>query len=98
MEVTAELSITPVGAGLSFSDYIAECEKILKQNNLNIQLHAEGTNIEGDMETVLSAIQQCIASVHKLGAPRIITNVKINSRTDKNQSLNDKVRSVESKM
>jgi len=98
MNVTAELSIIPVGTGLSFSKFIAECEQILQENGLNVQLHAEGTNIEGDLETVLSAIQQCVKSIHKLGVPRIITNVQISSRTDKEQTLNDKIESVQNKM
>lgn len=98
MKVIAEFSIIPIGVGISLSNYIAECERILKSKNLKIQLHAEGTNIEGDLDEILSAIKQCIKAVHEMGAPRISTNVKISSRVDKAQSMEDRVISVEGKV
>lgn len=98
MKVIAELSIIPIGVGLSLSKYIAECERILKKKGLNIQLHAEGTNIEGEFNEVFDAIKSCIEAVHKLGAPRIVTNLKISSRTDKTESMREKISSVENQM
>lgn len=95
MKIIAELSIIPLGVGISLSKYIAECERVLKNKGLVLQLHAEGTNIEGEMDVVLDAVKQCIAAVHKLGAPRLVTNLKISSRTDKAQSMQDKIKSVE---
>lgn len=95
MKIIAELSIIPIGVGVSLSKYIVECERILKNKGLTIQLHAEGTNIEGEFSDVLNAIQLCVEAVHKLGAPRVISNVKISSRTDKPESMESKVRSVE---
>ncbi len=98
MKIIVELSIIPIGVGVSFSKYIAECERILKNKGLVIQLHAEGTNIEGDYNEVLDAIKSCIEAVHKLGAPRLVTNIKINSRTDKTESMKDRIKSVENQM
>lgn len=95
MKIIAELSIIPLGVGLSLSKYIAECERILKGKELKIQLHAEGTNIEGEFNDVLDAIKACIEGVHKIGAPRVITNIRISSRVDKVESMQDKVSSVE---
>lgn len=98
MKIIAELSIIPIGVGLSLSTYIAECERILRNKDLTIQLHAEGTNIEGELNEVLDAIKSCIEAVHELGAPRMVTNIKISSRIDKIESMKDKVNSVESKL
>lgn len=95
MKVLAEFQIIPIGVGVSLSKYIAECERILKSKNLNIQLHAEGTNIEGEFDEVIAAIKACIEAVHKQGAPRIVSNVKISSRTDKPESMQERVTSVE---
>jgi uncharacterized protein YqgV (UPF0045/DUF77 family) len=36
---------------------------------------------------VFAAIEACHQAVHAMGCPRIYTTVKINSRTDKDQSL-----------
>lgn len=98
MNVIAELSVIPVGVGVSFSKYIAECEHILQNKGLSTQLHAEGTNIEGEFDEVMDAIQDCIKIVHKLGAPRIITEVRISTRTDKTETMDDMVHSVENRM
>lgn len=95
MKIIAELSIIPIGVGVSLSKYIAECERILKSKGLTIQLHAEGTNIEGELNDVLNAIKSCIEVVHKLGAPRLVTNIKISSRVDKTESMKEKIKSVE---
>lgn len=95
MKIIAELLIIPIGVGVSLSRYIAECERILKNKGLKIQLHAEGTNIEGDFDEVFDAIKNCIEAVHKLGAPRLMTNIRVSSRTDKIENMKDKVNSVE---
>lgn len=95
MKIIAELSLIPLGVGLSLSKYIAECEHVLKKKKLTIQLHAEGTNIEGEFDEVFNAIRECIEAVHKLGAPRIVTNVKISSRTDKAETMESRMKSVE---
>lgn len=98
MKIIAELSIIPLGVGLSLSEYIAECEKILNDRNLTIQLHAEGTNIEGEFNEVLDSIKQCVEKVHQLGAPRLVTNIKISSRTDKTETMQGRIDSVENKL
>lgn len=98
MKIIAEFSIIPIGVGVSLSKYIVECEHILKSKGLTIQLHAEGTNIEGELNDVLDAIKSCIDVVHKLGAPRLVTNVKISSRVDKMESMEDKIKSVENQI
>jgi uncharacterized protein (TIGR00106 family) len=98
MKIIAEFSIIPLGVGLSLSKYIAECERILKAKGLKVQLHAEGTNIEGEFNEVIDAVKSCIEAVHKLGSPRLITNIKISSRTDKDETMQDKIASVEKQM
>lgn len=98
MKIIAELTIIPLGVGVSLSNYIAACERILKSKNLKIQLHAEGTNIEGESDQVFEAIKACIDKMHESGAPRLITNIKISSRIDKPESMEGKVKSVEEKI
>lgn len=98
MKIIAELSIIPLGVGISLSKYIAECERVLKLKGLKTELHSEGTDIEGELDQVLAAVKECIEAVHNLGAPRIITSVKISSRIDKLETMEEKVESVESKL
>ena len=98
MKAIADIAIIPLGTGLSLSPYVAACEKILEAAGLHPQLHANGTNVEGDWDEVLAALRKCHETLHEMGAPRVATNLRISTRTDKKQSCDDKIRSVKAKL
>ena len=94
MNVIADLCVVPIGVGVSVSKYVAACERILNDAGLKTKLHAYGTNIEGDWDTVFAAIKQCHQAVHEMGAPRISTTLKFGTRIDRAQTMDDKINSV----
>lgn len=94
MKVIIDLCVVPVGVGVSVSKYVAECQKVLVEAGLEHTLHAYGTNIAGEWDEVFAAVKLCHERVHALGAPRITTTVKIGTRTDRNQSMQEKIASV----
>ena len=98
MKVIVDLCIVPLGVGVSLSTYVAACERVLGAAGLEIRLHANGTNIEGEWDEVFAAIKRCHEAVHEMGAPRITATIKLGTRTDRSQSMDDKVRSVEEKL
>jgi uncharacterized protein (TIGR00106 family) len=98
MNVILDLCIVPIGVGVSLSPYVAACEKVLAEAGLKTVLHANGTNIEGEWDKVFAAIKRCHEVVHEMGAPRISTVIKLGTRTDRSQTLDEKVRSVEAKL
>jgi len=98
MKVMADLSVVPIGVGVSLSKYVAACERVLREAGLSIRLHAYGTNIEGEWDEVFAAIRRCHEVVHEMGAPRISATLRIGTRTDRSQTMDDKVRSVEAKL
>ncbi|MCE3235868.1 MAG: hypothetical protein K0Q50_2048 [Vampirovibrio sp.] len=98
MHVIVDLCVVPLGVGVSVSDYVVACEKILKAAGLKTHLHAYGTNIEGEWDAVFEAIRQCHETIHQMGAPRISTTIKLGTRTDRTQTMEDKVDSVTQKM
>lgn len=98
MNVIVDLCVVPLGVGVSLSPYVAACEKVLRDAGLTIRLHAYGTNIEGEWDAVFAAVKRCHQVVHEMGAPRITTTIKLGTRTDRAQSMDEKVRSVESKL
>ncbi len=98
MNAIVELCIIPLGVGVSLSEYIAVCEQVLEEAGLKVELHANGTNIEGDWDAVMDAVKRCHQRVHEMGAPRISTSLRIGTRTDRGQTLGDKVQSVQEKM
>lgn len=98
MKVIADLCVVPMGVGISVSKYVTACEKVLKDAGLKTKLHAYGTNIEGDWDTVFNAIKRCHEVVHEMGAPRITTTLKFGTRIDKSQTMEDKVESVQNQL
>ena len=98
MNVIVDLCVIPLGVGVSVGEYIAECQRILEQAGVTYVLHAYGTNIEGDWDTVFAAVKECHRRVHEMGAPRITTTLKVGTRIDRPQSMADKIRSVEEKL
>jgi uncharacterized protein (TIGR00106 family) len=98
MKVLVDLCIVPLGVGVSLSPYIAACEIVLTAAGLKTYLHSYGTNIEGEWDEVFAAIRRCHEVVHEMGAPRITTTIKMGTRTDRQQSMEDKVTSVQSKL
>lgn len=98
MKVIADLCVIPMGIGLSVSKEVAMCERILSEAGLKPKLHAYGTNIEGEWDTVFAAIKRCHEALHAAGVPRISASMRFGTRVDREQSGEDKVRSVEEKL
>jgi uncharacterized protein (TIGR00106 family) len=98
MKVIADLCIVPLGVGLSVSKEIAVCERILADAGLKTHLHAYGTNIEGEWDEVFAAVKRCHEALHAAGVPRISTNMRFGTRVDREQTMDDKIRSVEEKL
>jgi len=98
MKVIVDLTVVPLGVGVSLSPYVAACERVLGEAGLKSQLHANGTNIEGEWEAVFAAIRRCHEVVHEMGAPRIATTIKVGTRVDREQTMDDKIRSVRSRL
>ena len=98
MNVIVDLCLVPVGTGTSLSPYVAACERILAGAGLNPVLHANGTNLEGEWDVVFAAVKRCHEVVHELGAPRIFTIIKLGTRTDRPQTMAQKVQSVLEKL
>ncbi|MDX2481286.1 MAG: MTH1187 family thiamine-binding protein [Desulfuromusa sp.] len=98
MKVIVDLCVVPLGVGVSVSKYVALCQQILEGAGLKIRLHAYGTNIEGEYNQVFAAIRSCHEQIHAAGAPRISTTIKLGSRVDREQTMVDKLKSVEEKL
>ncbi|MCW8885718.1 MAG: MTH1187 family thiamine-binding protein [Motiliproteus sp.] len=94
MKVMIDLCVVPMGVGLSVSKYVAACQKVFKDSGLDHRMHAYGTNVEGDWDEVFAAVKRCHETVHEMGAARINTSMRIGTRTDRDQSMDDKVESV----
>lgn len=95
MHVIIDLCVVPVGVGVSVSRHVAACQQVIEDAGLDHQMHAYGTNIEGDWDDVMAAVRRCHEVVHEMGAPRITTTMKLGTRVDRSQRMQDKVDSVQ---
>jgi uncharacterized protein (TIGR00106 family) len=98
MKIVADLSVVPLGVGVSLSEHVAACERVLAAAGLKPVLHAFGTNIEGEWDEVFAAVKRCHEVVHAMGAPRISSILRFGTRTDREQTTADKIASVERKL
>ena len=98
MQVMIDICIVPLGVGVSVSEYVTACQRVLQKAGLEHQMHAYGTNVEGDWDEVMAAVKRCHEVVHEMGAPRITTSMRLGTRTDREQSMEDKIRSVTDKL
>ncbi|BGP38018.1 UPF0045 protein M15 [Rhodotorula kratochvilovae] len=83
-----------MGVETGVSKYIAECQRVLDKSGLKYELHGYGTGVEGEFSEVMKVIEECHEALHKMGCPRIATDIRIGTRTDKQGSLAAKVGSV----
>lgn len=98
MNVMIDFCVVPLGVGVSVSPYIAACQKVLLETGLEHRMHAYGTNVEGEWDQVMGAVKRCHEVVHEMGAPRVTTSMRLGTRTDRAQKMQDKITSVEQKL
>ncbi len=98
MRVMVDLCVVPIGVGTSVSTYVAACERVFEDAGLSHSMHAYGTNVEGEWDDVMAAVRRCHEVVHEIGAPRVSSSMRLGTRTDRHQTMAEKVSSVEEKL
>ncbi len=94
---TADLTVIALGRpDASASAYIAEIQRRLRaQDRVRYRMHAMGTSLEGPTADILAVVGELHAVPFEQGVPRVYTVLKLDERRDKEQTLEDKVASVE---
>jgi len=87
MKATAELQIVPIGSGVSVRQEITRVVEMLKGHDFIIETHASGTDIEGELSDILAAVEQIHETLHKEGNVRLLSYLKLETRTDKAPTL-----------
>ncbi len=98
---TADLTVLALGRqGASASEYITEIQRRLRgQERVRFHMHAMGTSLEGTTEDILAIVGELHAIPFEQGIPRVYTVLKLDERRDRpDQTLDDKVRSVEDRL
>ena len=99
--IQAEISIYPMATKTtSVSFYIAKAiESIKNIENLRYEINSMGTILESEyIDTINKASKNMIKTVHHLGINRVEVIIKIDSRTDKHQKMEEKIDSIKKQM
>ncbi len=91
MKATAELQVIPVGEGVSVRQQIGRVVDMLNAGNFIVETHASGTNIEGELDDILAVVKQVHERLHADGSVRLVSYLKLETRTDKVPTLAGKV-------
>jgi uncharacterized protein (TIGR00106 family) len=91
MKATGEIQVIPIGAGVSVRKQVKRAHQLLEQSGLDVQLHAQGTNVQGDLRAIFDAVIEVHETLHAEGTVRLSTHMKIGTRTDKEPSLEAKL-------
>jgi uncharacterized protein (TIGR00106 family) len=94
---TADLTVIALGrAEASAGRYIAEIQRRLAaQDRVRYAMHAMGTSLEGTTADILAVAGELHAVPFEMGIPRVYSILKLDERRDREQTLEDKVASVQ---
>jgi uncharacterized protein (TIGR00106 family) len=93
--IISQLSIAPVGKGTSLSKYVKLVINCLKKHNIKFVTNDMATVIETkDLETLFNVVSKAHQVVIDAGAKRVITELKIDDRQDKNIIIGSKINSL----
>jgi len=95
--VLAAFSITPLGAGESVGELVADAVRIVRESGLPNETNAMFTNIEGEWDEVMAVIHRCVQAV-AARSPRVSVVIKIDHRPGVTDALHSKVETIEQEL
>ena len=91
--IIAEFSIIPIGtATTGVGEYVnAALKELRKQEGIRIEPEAMGTIIEAEnLEDLFAAVEIALNAVFDLGIKRVVTEIRIDDRRDKDATIESK--------
>ncbi|MDT3765470.1 MTH1187 family thiamine-binding protein [Priestia filamentosa] len=95
MTTLLEISVTPVGTeSTSYKEYVTDAIKLIKDKGLNYHIGPSSTVIEGEIDQVMEVAKAIHKHSLKRNANRVVTNLRIEERSDKDMSISHQMRAV----
>lgn len=89
-----QLTMIPIGEGISVGSYVAEIQESLEKEGATFQLNDMGTLIEGEVQELLTLLGKIYEIPFDNGTLRMISQIVIDDRRDKEIHIGDKIKSV----
>jgi len=94
--IIAEITMTPLGKGVSVSQYVKAALEKIKDSELNYRLTPMSTVVEArTLDDIFSAVKKAEEAILELGAERVVIDIKVDHRIDKDATMDSKIRAVE---
>jgi uncharacterized protein (TIGR00106 family) len=93
MKTVAEISIESIGDE-SQRDAVSQALRVLTAHRLKADAHGMGTELEGELDEVLKAVAAVHQHLHENGMVRLVTTLKLETRTDKQPSIEERDQAV----
>ena len=96
----AEIRVIPLGTGTtSTGAYIAKAIEVLKEHKVKYVLGPFGTSVEvKDFQELAKILDDIKNRLREIGAPRVVFDIAVDARFDKEITLEYKVETVEKRM
>jgi len=93
--IISQLSIAPVGEGPSVSKYVKKVLNEIKKSGVKYKTNAMATVIETkDIDTLFDVVKKAHNAMISSGVKRVITELKIDDRRDKNATSEAKINAI----
>lgn len=91
----AQLSVYPIGSGISLGTYVRKGVKIIEESGYNYQVGGMSTSIEAPgLKELFELVEKIRQAQIEAGAERVIIELKVDDRRDKDATLQGKIDSV----
>jgi uncharacterized protein (TIGR00106 family) len=87
-------SVTPLGAGESVGDLVAEAVRVVRESGLPNRTDAMFTTVEGEWDEVMAVVKRAVDAV-AAKAPRVSVVLKADVRPGVTGAMTSKVETVE---
>ena len=96
MSIICEIICSPVGELTSVSEYVkAAIDAIREFKEVEVMTHPMGTVYEVDnLDKAFEIARSAHEAILMKGAKRVVTQLRIDDRRDKERTMNDKVKAV----
>jgi uncharacterized protein (TIGR00106 family) len=93
--IIAELTITPLGEGVSVSRYVREAYRVIENSGLKHELTPMSTVIEAHtLDELFDVVKRAEEAVLGAGAQRVVIDLKVDHRVDKDATMNSKKKAI----
>jgi uncharacterized protein (TIGR00106 family) len=93
--IVADFSMIPMGSGTSASQYVKAIHEVLKDSGVKFVPGPMSTSVEVEsLEDLFRIIEAANQRLQDMGVQRIITNIRIDLRLDKEISIDSKLKAA----